>query len=209
LLQRRPAGKEVAEQRSVAVIEPVQRLRKVLLERVAKAVDDALAVVDQHPSLLDQVPERTHCDALGMERMEPLRVAQHKLQRKLRIGGIVLGAAGLECHTILRQQAWVDREQDDEVVLLQCVDDRSTGEFERNGNRATEPRLQSLDPSINLVRLMREPAKFSRPTAAWLKTEVVLGVRPVQADLGSKLRACWRTHGCTSQRIKQPTRPAA
>jgi hypothetical protein len=64
LQQRRPTGQEVAEQHGVALVEPFQNLRIVLLERVGQAVGQAGLGVDQFASALRQANQRTHGDAL-------------------------------------------------------------------------------------------------------------------------------------------------
>ena len=121
-------------------------------------------------------------------------VAQHQFQGELCVGWVVFGATGFKGHAIVRQQTRVYREKDDEVVFLQRIDDRTLAQFKRDGNRAAEPLLQTSRPRIDLVRLVRKPAEFSTPTTTWLNTKVVLGIRPVQTDMGGKYRACWRTH---------------
>ena len=42
------------------MVEPVERLGKVLLEGVAQAIGEAGLVVDHTPALLDQVQQRAH-----------------------------------------------------------------------------------------------------------------------------------------------------
>ncbi len=52
--QRRPAGQEVAEQHRVSLLEPLQRLRVILLERVTQPVGKPVLVADQVAAPLDQ-----------------------------------------------------------------------------------------------------------------------------------------------------------
>ena len=54
LLQGGPAGDEVAEQRRVDAIEPLQYLRVVLFQRTAQSVGDPDPVIDQVSALLYQ-----------------------------------------------------------------------------------------------------------------------------------------------------------
>src|ERR1019366_3166055 len=124
LQQRRPTGQEVAEQHGVVLVEPFQRLRIVLLERVGQAVGQAGLVVDQFASALRQANQRTHGDALRLERRKSLWVTHQKIQSQFGIGGIVLGPAGLESLAILGKRQRVDRKEYQEVVFLKCIDDR-------------------------------------------------------------------------------------
>ena len=56
-------------------------------------------------------------------------MAQQQIERELGIGGIVLGAAGVEGLAVLGQGRRIDREEHEEVIVLQRVDDRSLGEL--------------------------------------------------------------------------------
>jgi hypothetical protein len=87
LQQRRPTGQEVAEQHRVVLLEPLQGLRIVLLERVGQAVCYAGLVVDQFASALRQTNQRTHGDALRLERRKSLWVTHQKIQSQFGVGG--------------------------------------------------------------------------------------------------------------------------
>src|SRR5262249_10873383 len=97
----RPAGQEIAKQRRVCLVEPVQCLRKVLLERVAQAVGKTGLVSDQPAALFDQVQQHAHLRTLGLERGEAIAVVQQQIQGELRIGGIIFGSAGFEASRYL------------------------------------------------------------------------------------------------------------
>jgi len=70
LSQRRPLFDEGAEQGCVDVLEPVERLRIVLFQRIASSIRRAYFVVHQATTLLDQRHQRTHRNALRIEGFE-------------------------------------------------------------------------------------------------------------------------------------------
>jgi len=67
VLERRPAGEEIAEHQRVFVLEPLERLRKVLLEGGTDAIGETAHVLDQRTTLLDEQLERSHRGAVRMQ----------------------------------------------------------------------------------------------------------------------------------------------
>jgi hypothetical protein len=68
--------------------------------------------------VLRQANQRTHGDALRLERRKSLWVMHQKIQSHFGIGGIVLGPARLESLAILGKRQRVDRKEYQEVVFL-------------------------------------------------------------------------------------------
>src|SRR5262245_32406101 len=118
MLEAGPALQEVAEEHRVTVLEPVQRLREVLLERAAQPVGDAGLVADEIAPLLDQSGQGSHGRTLRLERLQLLAVAYQQLERDLGIGRVVLGAAGDESLAILVKRGRIDRKPHDELIAL-------------------------------------------------------------------------------------------
>ena len=61
LLESGPAGEEVAEHHGVLIAEPIEHLRKILLEGVGYAIGNARGIADQGATLLDQTLQGAHC----------------------------------------------------------------------------------------------------------------------------------------------------
>ena len=76
-----------------------------------------------------------------------------KIQSKLGISWIVLGATGLEGLRYLARVDGIDGKEHKEVIFLQCVDDRALGQFQCNGNGAAEALVQRLRPLIDARNL--------------------------------------------------------
>ena len=66
--------------------------------------------------------------------MKPLGMFAEELERELRIGGIVLGAAQCPGLTVLGQRRGVDGEQYEAIVLAKRVDDGALVELQRHGD---------------------------------------------------------------------------
>ena len=89
--QCRPSLQEIAEHQRALILEPLQSLGKVVLERTGESIGDASLIIDQAPSHLDQLLEDAHLSALRVERLKMLGVLQQELKREFCIRRIVLG----------------------------------------------------------------------------------------------------------------------
>src|ERR1700737_5648189 len=62
--------------------------------------------------------------------LELVAVPDQDIELIFCVGGIILGMARGKGFAVFRQRCGIDREEDQEVVLLQCVDDRPFRELE-------------------------------------------------------------------------------
>jgi hypothetical protein len=68
-------------------------------------------------------------------------------------------------------------------------------EFQAYGNRLTvEPRAQTLDPRVDRVRSVIEAQKLPVRRAGGLSTDIVFGIRPVEADKRRKFLCRYTLH---------------
>jgi hypothetical protein len=72
----RPAPEEVAEDRGVFLLKPVQHLRAIVLESTGQAVGDPDLVTDHATAVFDELGEGAHRRALRLERRQ--RVAMRE-----------------------------------------------------------------------------------------------------------------------------------
>ena len=126
-LEGGPALDEVSEDGSLFVAKPVEDLRKVGLQGGGDTIGEPDAVLDQSASSLDEASQRPHGHALGLEAGELVRMAEEKLEGKLGVGGVVLGAAGGEGLAVAGEGLGLDGEEHEEVVLEERGDDRPLG----------------------------------------------------------------------------------
>ena len=144
--------------------------------------------------MLGQAEQGPHGYALRMKRFEPLRVVQQQIESHFGIGRIVLGPTGLEGDTILCQRRWVDWKEHEEVVLLKRIDDRAFGQFKGNRNPAAKSLIQGFRPFIDAGHLVRNAGELALIAASSLQTDVVLGIAPIDADIGRKWLGTCRFH---------------
>lgn len=123
---------------------------------------------------------------MRLKRGKSLRVTNQKIQSQFGIRGIILGAAGFEGLPVLGQRQRVDREEDEEVVLLKRIDDRPLGQLKSNGDGPTKALQQGFRPFIDAPDLVGNATEFALLFTGGLKTDVVFGVRPVDANIGRK-----------------------
>src|SRR5215510_15974078 len=77
-LESRPATQEVAEDRRVFLLKPVQHVREIVLEGTGQAVGDPDFVADHAAPVFDELCEGAHRGALRLERLQ--RVAMRAQQ---------------------------------------------------------------------------------------------------------------------------------
>ena len=111
-------------------------------------------------------------------------MAHEVVHCELGIGGIVLGAAGHKGFAVLGQALWIDGKEDQEVVFLQCGDDRSFTEFECHGDGPTEALIQRLRPYLDGFGCVLDTLEYPLLAASELQADVVLCAGPVDTDVG-------------------------
>jgi hypothetical protein len=110
------------------IIEPFQRLRVILLERVAQPVGQPGLVANQLPAPLSRAHQRPHRGALWPQGAEPLWMVQQEVEPEFRIARIVLGATGLERFTLFKERLhWeTSRDRGEHAHMIQ-TDRRRNG----------------------------------------------------------------------------------
>ncbi len=113
---------------------------------------------------------------------------EQELKLELGIGRVVLGVAGREGFAIPREGEGIDRKEHEEVILAQGVNDGAFVELEANGDGLPfEPLAQGVHPRVDGFWRVLEAAELACLGASRLHTDVVFGIRPVDADEGCKL----------------------
>jgi hypothetical protein len=140
-LEGRPATQEVAEDRGVFLLKPVQHVRKRVLEGPGQAVGDPHLVTDHAATVLDELCEGAQRGALRLERPQRVAMGEQQCELEGSVRGVIFGPAGREGFAIPRQCQGMDREEDQEVILAQGGDKEAFVEFETEGyGLAVEPR---------------------------------------------------------------------
>jgi len=106
------------------------------------------------------------------------------------IGWIILGATGNIGLAVTRQRCCVNREEDQEFISLQCVDEWPLGRLQANGDRATKAFMQALSSFLDHFRLVFNNTKFHSGGTCPLQAEIMFAARPIDADIGGKKCSC-------------------
>jgi hypothetical protein len=159
----------------------------VLLQRVGEAVGNALRLVYEQTSLFNQTRQCAHGSTLWLEGLELVAVADEKFELILGIGGVILGMTWCEGFAVFRQRCRIDREQDQEIVLLQRIDQRPLGELQAHRHGPTlEAFSERASPLINGIGTMNQDVKLSRVGIGNLQADIVLPISPIDANKGRK-----------------------
>ena len=116
-LEGRPATQEVAEDRGVFLLKPVQHVREIVLEGTGEAVGDPHFVADHAAPVFDELGEGAHGGALRLERLQLVAMGEQQFELECGVCGVVFGPAGREGFAIPRQRQRIDREEDQKVIL--------------------------------------------------------------------------------------------
>src|ERR1039458_7728137 len=97
-----------------------------------------------------------HRSALWLQGRELLAVTHQQIQGELSVGRIIFRPAWLERLAVARQGCRVDGKQDDKIVLLQGVHNRTLGQLQCDRNRTSKSFPQRAGPRLNLPRFVRD-----------------------------------------------------
>src|ERR1039457_7666035 len=118
-----------------------------------------------------------------MKRRKSFRMMRHKIEGSFCVGRVILGATGLKRDAIFGQRPWVDWKDHEEIVLLQRVDDWPLGQFKRHCDGAAKALVQCHRPFVNAGNIMGNAVEFTLIGACSLKTNVMLGIAPVNTNI--------------------------
>jgi hypothetical protein len=123
----------------------------------------------------------------GSRRVSLSGCRSKELEGELGVGGIVFGAAGGERGAVASEGLGVNGGKDEEVVLEQGRNDRSLTELDANGDgSAVKPAAKLVGPITEGSWRVRDDGALALSGARSAKADVVLFVRPVDADEGGE-----------------------
>ena len=180
---RGPAAQEVAKERRIFVVKPLQDLGEVVFERTGKAMGETDFVADEAPTRLNKLRQGAHGGALGGEGGELVAVFEEERDLECGIGGGVFGMAGGKRFTVFGQSEGIDGKEHEEILCAQGGHNGPLLEFKTHGNGlAVEPCTQGLAPRIDGFRTVLEAPKLSSRSASGLDADIVFSIRPVEAN---------------------------
>ena len=182
-----PLGAKVTAERGVFVVKPFQDVREVVFQRPGEAVSPAHCVADQTATMFDEWLKRTQRGALGGEGLEFVAMLQQELQLQCSVRGVVFRMAGGEGFAVFGQGARMDREQHEECILTQGVDERTFVEFKAHRDGAAcEPLLEGTCPRVDGLWFVVELTAFAGGRVNGVSADVVLSSSPINAHKGRK-----------------------
>jgi hypothetical protein len=194
-LQGRPAAEEVAKERRIFVLEPLQDVGEVVFERTRQAMREPDVVADEAPAVCDALRQGAHLGALRDKGEEFVAVFEQELDLEFGIGGVIFGPARGTRFAVLGHGERIDGKEHEESIVLQRRHHGAFLAFQADGHRlAVEPRAQGADPRVAHFRTVCETQQLPARSTGDLSADIVFGIRPVKAHTGGKCCGCLWLH---------------
>ena len=137
--------------------------------------------------MLDEWRQGAHGGALGAEWCELVAVCEEDFDLECGIGGVIFGPARGKRFAVLGDGERIDRKEHEEIIVAQRRHDGPFREFQAHRDGLSmESCAEGLDPGVNLFRTMIEAQKLPWCGASGLEADIVLRIRPVEANKGRK-----------------------
>jgi hypothetical protein len=191
-----PWGEEIAADGGRFVVEPWEDLREVVLQGTGEAVGEAHVVAHEAAAMFDKLLEGTHVGALGGERCEVVAMPEQEVEVEFGVRGGILGGAGGEGLAVAREGKGMNGKEHADVGLAQDGDKRALSQVEAEGERLPlEPLAQGAHPGLEGFWRVLDGGVLAFVSAAGLSADIVLGLGPIDADVGGKVLLPWTWHG--------------
>src|SRR5262245_30199297 len=132
-LEGRPATQEVAEDRGVCLLQPLEHRWNIVLEGTGQAVGAPHCVTDHTATVRNELGEGAHGGARWPARLQLVAMGEQPCTLEGSVRGGVCGPNGRAGVAIPRQPQGMDGEEDQKVIRAQGRAQRACGEFETNG----------------------------------------------------------------------------
>jgi hypothetical protein len=186
-LQGGPATQDVAKDRGIFVLQPLQHVWKIVLERTGQAMGNPDCVAHHTAAVFDELGAGTPRGALRLERRQRVTMGQQQCELEGGSSGVGFGPAGGEGCAIARQHQRMEGEEDAKVILAQGRDKRPLVTFEAASHGlAVAPRAQRGDPRVNGRGRVLELQALSFGGASRLEAPIRCGISPVDPDKSRK-----------------------
>jgi hypothetical protein len=190
-----PAAQEVAKERRIFLLKPLQDMREVVFECTGKTIGETDFVADETTTGLNKLRQGAHGGALGGERGELVAMFEEEIDLEFRIGGVVFGPTGGKRFTVFGEGERIDRKEHEEIIVAQCGHNGPFIKLKAHGNALSiEPRTQGLDPPIDCFRAVLEDPQLSSLRASGLYADIVFGISPVETNEGGKFLLRYMFH---------------
>ena len=113
----RPAAEEVAKDRRIFLLKPLQDVGEVVFERTGQAIGQPDFVADQAPAVFNELRQGAHRWALAGEGGELVAVFEQEFDLEFGIGGVIFGPARGKCFAVLGHGERIDGKEHEEIIL--------------------------------------------------------------------------------------------
>jgi hypothetical protein len=181
----RPAAEEVAQDRGLLLLQPLQHLRARVFEGTGQTMGQPDFVADQPPTVCDQWRQGAPGGAWRAKGGELVAGCEQEFDLECGIGGVVFRPARGQRFAVRGHGERVDGQEDKEIRCAQCGHDRPFMELQAHRHRlAVEPRAQALAPRVDDFRTVCERQTLPVRRTGGLEAAIVCGIRPVEANKG-------------------------
>src|SRR5262245_52897395 len=182
LLQRRPTLKKRAGARRMQLTKPVQRLRKINLQRRRQLIRQGCPLVHDTATVFGQQLDAAGQRIIGCPNPQMVAMRYQNIQQQIGIAGVILGTTGVKRFSHFRHSDGIDRIQMQKLDMHQRIDQRTPFLLDCNGNGpATEAIAQRLNPALERFRRMVQCEMMPLIAAGFLQRDGMFLIRPIQA----------------------------
>ena len=151
--QGRPAAEEVAKDRRIFVLKPLQDVGEVVFERTRQAIRQPDFVADEAPAVFNELRQGAHRGAWRDKGGKFVTVFEQELDLEFGIGRVIFGPARGKRFAVLGHGERINGKEHEEIIVLQRRHHGAFIEFQADGNRlAIEPCAQGADPRVDHFR---------------------------------------------------------
>ncbi len=102
---------------------------EIQIQRASQLQNQAFSLLDELATQLGKLGDFAGLWRIRLKGPQLLVMVEQKVQSELSVAGVILGSAHAECFSVLGQRGRIDWEQDQKWIALQCIDERTLGQF--------------------------------------------------------------------------------
>jgi len=186
-----PAAEEVAKDRRIFVLQPLQDVRAGVFEGTGQAGGETHCVADQAPAVCDELRQGAHGGALGAEGGALVTVCEEQCELEFSIGGVIFGPARGTRVAVRGHGERIDGKEPEEIIVAQHGHAGPFIELQAHSDGlAVASRAEGLDPGVHRFRTMFKAQKLTLFSASGLEADIGFRISPVEANKGRKCFGC-------------------
>ena len=167
------------------IFRPAQRLGEIALQQGGETIGEGGAIVHQAATMFVEQRQLARLNIVGHPGTKALGMLAQELQQQLGIDRIIFAAAGVKGFAVIRQRLGRNGIKPEKFVVHQGIKQRAARLFQGDGDGAVGVTAAQLgDPGLQGLRFLLYHQVLDLRGAGRLQADIVLLIRPVQADPG-------------------------